>query len=171
VVGDEKGTLIRVESGRPVATAQLGLLIRRAIPSSDGQWLVIKLDDGSNRIVRTSDLGRVSDLPRGGDVDAPPAFDPSGEFLVRAQDGGLSIFERRSGDLLVTMRELAGSIDDPVTERAPETLRVMVGGAPGILTLHRDRRPVAEILHDIECHVPLRVEGVTLREVSTVTCK
>lgn len=51
----------------------------------------------------------------------------------------------------------------------PEGRIEVAGQQLGLLDLRRDTRPVAEILDEIECRVPLRVEGSRL-ESAPVEC-
>ena len=88
--------------------------------------------------------------------------------MLRSSRGALSIWERETGDELVfgfdVLREPGGGRFLP--DGRIETNRRY----PGVLDIPRDARPIAEILADIDCRVPLAVVGSRLEPAVPVPC-
>jgi len=125
------------------------------VPSRDGRWLAVALGNGVTALVDGT-TGALVRLLEQTDAQGPaPAFDATGDLMLRAGRGALAIWDRASGDILVwnidLLRDGAGGrfLDDGRIE--------LDGWGVGILEIPRDARPAAAILHDIACKVPLRV--------------
>ena len=79
----------------------------------------------------------------------------------------MTIWDRATGDALVwnldLLREATSARFDEAGRLEVDTWEV------GVLDIPRDRRPVADILRDIDCRVPLRVVDGRLGP-ATPTC-
>ena len=94
-------------------------------------------------------------------------LDATGDLLMRTSRGTLTIWKRSTGDNLVWNLEFlrgafgAAFLPDGRIETNGERL--------GLIDIPRDTRPVADILADIACRVPLRVTGSRL-DAAPTTC-
>ena len=144
-----------VHDGKEIARAALPAEAQFLVPSRDGRWLAVALGNGVTALVDGTTGALVRQLEQTDAQGPAPAFDATGDLLLRAGRGALAIWDRASGDILVwnidLLRDGAGGrfLDDGRIE--------LDGWGVGILEIPRDARPAAAILHDIACKVPLRV--------------
>ncbi len=93
-------------------------------------------------------------------------LDETGELVARTSRGTLTIWERATGDnLLWNLEFLRGSYTAAFAKGRLE----IAGERVGVIDLPADNRPVADILREIGCRVPLRVAGSRL-ESAPVEC-
>jgi hypothetical protein len=97
-----------------------------------------------------------------------PVFDATGDLILRANRYALTIWDRATGEELVSGLDLLADLGGGrfLPDGRIETNR----RRPGLLDIPRDARPVPEILSDIACHVPLKVVGSRIEPVSPTAC-
>jgi hypothetical protein len=169
--GDDAGRVVRLAGG--VVTARYegrGVEVSAIVVSRDGAWLAIEHGDAHTVVANAADLGIVTGLPAASPYASTAAFDPTGRYLARTSAGKLQLIERATGEALATLPAIAGILDDPAFGDDPELLSVVADGVPATLPLLRDQRPVTAIVTEIECRVPLRVNGSALEPV-VPTCR
>ena len=138
------------------------------IPSADGRWLAAQLGDGGTVILdgTTGEVART--FPPADANGVASVIDPTGELIERPSRGTMTMWERATGD------ELVWNLDLMKPAAAAQILadgRIVIDGyLVGVLDIPRDTRPAAQLLHDLDCRVPLRVAGSRL-EPTTTACQ
>jgi hypothetical protein len=135
--------------------------------SGDGRWVSAHLSNGATLILDAKTGAIDRELEPVETYGVAAVMDATGELIVRTSRGTLTIWERTTGDNLVWNLEfLRGSYGAAFDSEG----RLEVAGQQlGVLDIARETRPVAAILGEIECRVPLRVEGSRL-ESAPVRC-
>jgi hypothetical protein len=166
-VGRKDNALLKYVDGKLTGELALGGQPTAITASADGRWLAASLLDGSVQLVDAKAgalAARLEPLPG---TWAPAVLDVRGDLVARIGARGLSLWDRRTGDLLVGNLDYLKLIG-AAWFRADGQLDIL-DRTPGHLELHLDQRPLAAILDDIACHVPLRATGTRL-EPTTPSC-
>jgi hypothetical protein len=159
---------VRRDGRTVVHTTKLANRADFLIPSADGRWVAAQLGDGGTVILdgTTGEVART--FPPADANGVASVIDPTGELVVRPSRGAMTMWERATGD------ELVWSLDLMKPAAAAQVLadgRIVIDGyLVGVLDIARDTRPAAQLLHDLDCRVPLRVAGSRL-EPTTTTCQ
>jgi len=160
LVGTLDGHVAVLRDGREVHRVALGTRIDFLTPSEDGRWAVAQLGNGGTVILDGATGDPVRTFATGDSVGLASILDPTGELVLRPSRGALTVWERATGDELIWSLDL---MKIAVSARFTADGRLELGGFKiGLLDLPRDTRPVAQILHDIECKVPFKVVGSRL---------
>ncbi|MEP6861583.1 MAG: serine/threonine-protein kinase [Deltaproteobacteria bacterium] len=138
------------------------------IPSADGRWVAAQLGDGGT-VVLDGTTGEISRAFPPADANGVASvIDPTGELVIRPSRGAMTMWERATGDELVWNLDL---MKPAATALIRANGQIVVDGyVIGVLDIARDTRPAAQLLHDLDCRVPLRVAGSRL-EPTTTTCQ
>jgi hypothetical protein len=136
--------------------------------SKDGRWVVVQLSNGGAAIVDTKTWTLERTLAPGDANGDIPVFDDAGELLLRANRYALTIWDRTTGEEIVSGLDLLADLGGGrfLPDGRIETNR----RRPGLLDIPRDARPVPEILSDIACHVPLKVVGSRIEPSTPIAC-
>ena len=94
-------------------------------------------------------------------------LDGPGDLVVRTSHGAPTVWERATGDNLLWNLDLIRGAFGAVF--ASDGRLELMGGQLGLVDIPRETRPVADILREIACRVPLRVTGSRL-ESAPVDC-
>jgi len=138
------------------------------IPSADGRWIAAQLGDGGTVILdgTTGEVART--FPPADANGVASVIDPTGELVERPSRGTMTMWERATGDELVWNLDL---MKPAATAQILADGRIVLDGyLVGVLDIARDTRPAAQLLHDLDCRVPLRVAGSRL-EPTTTACQ
>ncbi|HET9991247.1 MAG TPA: hypothetical protein VFQ65_22105, partial [Kofleriaceae bacterium] len=151
-----------------VHTAKLASRADFLNPSADGRWLAAQLGDGGT-VILDGTTGEVARSFAPADANGVASvLDPTGELVVRPSRGTMTLWERATGDELVWNLDL---MKPAATASMLADGRIVVDGyIIGVLDIARDTRPAAQLLHDLDCRVPLRVVGSRL-EPTTEACR
>jgi len=96
------------------------------------------------------------------------SFDATGDLLLRMTRGGhMSIWDRATGENLVSAFDLLRNLAN--ARFLPDGRIEATARNPGLLDLPRETRPIAELIREIDCRVPLQVTGSRL-EPATPAC-
>jgi hypothetical protein len=123
--------------------------------TADRRWVAAQLTNGTTLIVdgRTGAIARA--IEQSDTVSAAPAFDPLGDLVMRPGRGGLTIWDRATGDAVIWGLDL---LHQAYSGRFDAQGRIeLAHWEIGLLDLQIDRRPAPEIVREIACRVPLRV--------------
>jgi tRNA A-37 threonylcarbamoyl transferase component Bud32 len=158
--------LLRFVGGRevarlPIAGAQYLTL------SADQRFLAAHLASGATALLdaATGELQRQLEPVESYGIAA--VLDGPGDLVVRTSRGVPTVWERTTGDLLLWNLDLMrGAMGAVFTSDGRLEL---MGGQLGLVDIPRETRPVADILREIACRVPLRVTGSRL-EPAPVDC-
>jgi tRNA A-37 threonylcarbamoyl transferase component Bud32 len=159
VVGTDEGALVVLElpSRREMRRVELGEQVADIVASSDGRWLAAHLANGATMVVDTQTWQVVRKLATADNYGAAPTFDASGDLLLRSSRNALSIWDRATGEELLFGFDLMQFVSNG--RFLPDGRIELNRRSPGLLDIPRDTRPIAQILADIECRVPLEVVG------------
>jgi tRNA A-37 threonylcarbamoyl transferase component Bud32 len=167
-IGTESGTVIFYRDDHEVRRLELGSHVTFLVASNDRRWLAVQLVRGDTVIVDTASGEVARTLEAADSYGAAATFDPSGDLLLRTTRGATTIWDRATGEDLVFGLDLLRYIQN--AHALPDG-RIETGGAGvGLLDIPRDTRPTAEIVQDIACRVPLKVNQSRL-EPTTPACK
>jgi tRNA A-37 threonylcarbamoyl transferase component Bud32 len=170
VLGTDAGDLLVLDrTGKQQAKLSLGGSAVVAFNASpDGHWLVAQLANGGAAIVNTQTWAHERTLAPGDANGDIPVFDATGDLMLRANRYALTIWDRATGEELVSCLDLLADLGGGrfLPDGRIETNR----RRPGLLDIPRDARPVPEILSDIACHVPLKVVGSRIEPASPSAC-
>jgi hypothetical protein len=165
-VGFADGQLVTYAGTTEVARVNLHDGIEFLSTSSNGRFLAAQLASGAATIIDRV-AGTVRPLQQADALGGVPIFDDTGELLIRTSRGSLTIWDRATGDdLIVNFDLLRGHVNAAFT---PDGRIEVNGRGTGLIDIPVDTRPVAEIVRDIACRVPLRVSSGRL-EPSQVDC-
>jgi hypothetical protein len=171
------GAIIATEAGAFVATpahlvhfqgarelARLPLAnVQSLTASGDHRYLAAHLGDGTTAILDGATGALQRELETVESYGVAAVLDGPGDLVVRTSRGALSVWERTTGDDLVwNMDFLRGALGAVFS--ADGELELM-GADLRLVAIPRETRPVAEILAEIACRVPLRVTGSRLEPV------
>jgi hypothetical protein len=153
-------SILSLNDGHEQKRVQLGNRVEFLTASSDGRWVVAQLGNGGTSVL-DGETGEVTRIFATADsIGAASVLDPSGELVLRPSRGAISIWERATGDELIWSLDL---IRPAVVARMTQAGQIELDGyVTGLLDLPRDTRPVARIIHDIDCRIPFRVVGSRL---------
>lgn len=148
----------RIETG--------GGAVDSMVTSADGRWVSAHLQGGATVIIDATTGAIDRRLEPVENYGMAAVLDETGDLVVRTSRGMLTIWERSTGDNLVWNLEfLYGSYGAAFVNGRLE----LAGERAGVIDLPADNRPVADILREIGCRVPLRVAGSRL-ESAPVEC-
>ncbi len=157
LLGTREGQLVVVENGREARRVEVGEQVGDIVPSWDGRWVAVNLATGATAIVDAQTWQIARKLPPADNFGSAPTFDASGDLLLRASRNALAIWDRATGEELVFGLDL---LQDLSNGRFLADGRIELDRRePGLLDIPRDTRPIAQILRDIDCKVPLVVVG------------
>ena len=123
--------------------------------SSDRRWLAAQLANGATLIVDGHTGAIVRELEQSDTFGMAAVFDHHGDLVMRAGRGGLTIWDRATGDAVIWGLDL---LQHAYNGRfLPDGRIELAHWELGVIDLPIDRRPAAAILADIACKVPLRV--------------
>jgi len=125
------------------------------VATHDGAHLALQMETGATVIADTATGAIERKLPAADASDARPAFDDTGELMVRPANGVQQVFDRRTLEPLVFGLDLLRGSTNAVF--GPHGSLELQGPRTGVVDIARDDRPAAAIIADIECHVPLAV--------------
>ncbi|MBA3460475.1 MAG: hypothetical protein H0T46_10970, partial [Deltaproteobacteria bacterium] len=128
--------------------------------SADRRFVSAHLENGATLILDGASGEIVRRFEPVESYGVAAVLDGTGDLVLRTSRGTLTVWERTTGDNLVWNLEfLRGAFGAAFTaDGRIET----VGDKLGLIDIPRDSRPIADILADIECRVPLRVTGSRL---------
>ncbi|HEU0035623.1 MAG TPA: serine/threonine-protein kinase [Kofleriaceae bacterium] len=159
--------VVRGGDGKELVRSDVGAVPLQLTASGNGQWVAAQLANGATAIFDGTTGALVRQLEPAEVGGAAATFDPTGELVMRPARGAMTIYDRASGDALVWNLDL---LQETMNARfTPDGRIERDSWEPGILQIAPDRRPVPDILRDIDCRVPLRVVGVRLAP-ATPTC-
>jgi DNA-binding beta-propeller fold protein YncE len=148
-----------------VATVPTGQGVQFLAVSGDRRFVSAHLENGATLILDggTGEIVRRFEPVESYGVAA--MLDATGDLVLRTSRGTLTVWERATGDNLVWNLEfLRGAFGAAFL---PDGRIETVGDRLGLIDIPRETRPVAEILADIACRVPLRVTGSRLDAAPT----
>ncbi|HEY5928265.1 MAG TPA: hypothetical protein VIV11_41540, partial [Kofleriaceae bacterium] len=157
VLGTREGHVIVVENRREVKRLEVGEQVGDMVSSPDGRWLAVHLATGATTIVDTRTWQITRTMAPADNYGAAPTFDASGDLLLRSSRNALAIWDRATGEELVHGLDLLQNLNNG--RFLPDGRIEMNRRQPGLLDIPRDTRPIAQILRDIDCKVPLKVVG------------
>jgi hypothetical protein len=144
-----------VASRTPIASPALYLTASR-----DGRWLAASLQNGATAILDGATGALVRQLEPSDATASGATFDAGGDLILRPGRGAMQVYDRASGDALIWNLDLLG---ESLSARFDDQGRIEVDTwEVGLLDIPIDRRPVAELLRDLDCKVPLRVVDARL---------
>ncbi|MBL9018772.1 MAG: serine/threonine-protein kinase PknK [Myxococcales bacterium] len=148
-----------------VATVPTGEGVQFLAVSGDRRFVSAHLENGATLIL---DGGTAAIVRRFEPVESygvAAMLDATGDLVLRTSRGTLTVWDRATGDNLVWNLEfLRGAFGAAFL---PDGRIETVGDRLGLIDIPRETRPVAEILADIACRVPLRVTGSRLDAAPT----
>jgi hypothetical protein len=162
-----KTTVALYQGGRQVSSVSPGDGTQFLSTSADRRFVSAHLDNGATVILdgTTGEIVRKFEPVESYGVAA--MLDATGDLVLRTSRGTLTIWERSTGDNLVWNLEfLRGAFGAAFL---PDGRIETVGERLGVIDIPRDSRPVADLLADIACRVPLRVTGSRL-DAAPTTC-
>ncbi|MEO8839923.1 MAG: protein kinase [Kofleriaceae bacterium] len=137
------------------------------VATPDKKWIAVELSNGGTAILDGATGGVVRSFAPADAVGTAATLDPTGELVIRPSRGTLTLWARATGDELVWNLDL---MKLAVTAQILADGRIELDGfVTGVLDIPRDTRPMTQLLHDLECRVPLKVVGSRL-EPSTTAC-
>ncbi len=167
VVGFGDGRVeLRKDGATIVRTTKLAARIDSLVTSADRRWVVAQLGDGGT-VVLDGASGEPVRTFAPADADSGAAIlDPTGDLVIRPSRGAMTVWERATGDELVWNLDL---MKPAVVSQVLADGRIEIDGyVIGVLDIPRDTRPAAELLHDLDCRVPIQVVGSRLEPSRTV---
>ncbi|HTL38791.1 MAG TPA: protein kinase [Kofleriaceae bacterium] len=168
LVATAQGDLHVFVGNKETAKVAIGTPIVGISVSPDHKWVATQLATGAAAIVDASTWTVTRTLPQGDANGDYPVFDATGDLLLRADHYNLTIWDRASGEELVSGLDLLSDLGAGrwLPDGRIETNR----RRPGLLDIPRDNRPVAALLADIACHVPLKVVGSRIEPTVPIAC-
>jgi len=154
--------------GRERTQFQVGAPVNGFSSSDDHRWVAVQLANGAAALV-DAQAWTVQRTLAPGDANGDfPVFDPRGDLLLRANHYSLTIWDRASGEELVSGLDLLTDIGGG--RFLPDGRLEINNRRPSLLDIPRDDRPIADILADIACHVPLKVVGSRIEPSVPIAC-
>jgi hypothetical protein len=152
---EDPSAVVVMRGGTEVARVPVAARPMFLTASGDRRWVAAQLANGVTAIFDGTTGALVRQLEPTDSINGAPTFDEHGELVLRPGRGTMTIWDRATGDALVwnldLLREASSARFDDQGRLEVDTWEV------GLLDIPRDRRPVAAILADIDCKVPLRV--------------
>jgi hypothetical protein len=168
MISFDDGHVSQLVDGHELRRIELGEHVVFISTSPDRRWAALQLESGATVIVDAT-TGAIAHRLGGSDTSlVQPYFDDTGELLIRPTNGDTSIWERATGLPLVTSLDLLRAPNSDVVFGDGGALELQ-GDRSGEIELPRDRRPAAELLADLACHVPLAIVDGRL-EPATPRC-
>jgi hypothetical protein len=167
IVGTASGDLVQIEGGKEVRRLPLGSRTEHLVMAPDHRWLAAETTEGSIAIIDPSSLRLARWLEATGTTGASVAFDASADLLIRPTRAAITIWDRATGDELVADLDMLRDLQTAKFD--PQGRLELVSMTPALLNIPRDARPVAAIIHEIACRVPLRASAGRL-EPATQAC-
>jgi hypothetical protein len=168
LVATAQGDLHVYVNNKETAKVAIGTPIIGISVSPDHKWVAAQLATGAAAIVDATSWTMTRVLAQGDANGDFPMFDETGDLILRADHYNLTIWDRASGEELVSGLDLLADLGAGrwLPDGRIETNR----RRPGIVDIPRDNRPVAAILADIACHVPLKVVGSRIEPTVPIAC-
>ena len=155
ILGYADGRLEVLARGQVTHTLALGERVELLVVSPDHHWLAAQLGSGATAIVDTSTWAVARVLPAADAYGAAPEFDAGGELLLRTSRNTITIWDRATGEELVFGFDLLRNIMN--ARFLPDGRLEVSDREPALVDIPRDVRPIAQILRDLACKVPLQV--------------
>lgn len=160
-------SIVVLRDGREVGTIATSAPVDSLAASADARWVSAHLANGATLLLDATTGTVARQLEPVETLGVAAVLDATGDLAVRTSRGTLTVWERATGDNLVWNLEfLRGSYAAAFDS---EGRLEVAGQLLGLIDIRRETRPAAEILREIECRVPLRVEGSRL-ESTPVRC-
>jgi hypothetical protein len=155
LLASEDGTLRLMRGDRVVASRSLGRPITALRSSQGHRWAVVSSDRPGLLVVDTETLQTRGEAPFAA-VRNSVGVSADGAFLIVEVDNKLVIWDVDDARLLLNSDLFTDQVQDIswVTDR---TLELVVAHGREELDLVVDQRPPAELLRDLDCHVPFKV--------------
>ena len=151
-------------------TQAVGDEINFVTTSHDRRWAAVQLGTGSTLII--DHTGAIASRLTTADANGvAAALDPTGDLVIRASAGYLTVWDRATGDKLLFKLELMRSVTatDLVTPTWSRDGRIeLTGHEIAVLDIPRETRPVVEILRTIRCRVPLEIVDGRIRPTTMI---
>ncbi|HEX5063363.1 MAG TPA: hypothetical protein VFV99_28500, partial [Kofleriaceae bacterium] len=157
LLGQQDGKLLVIENGHETHRADVGTQIGDIVASPDKRWLAVSLATGAVAIVDAQSWQVTRMLAAADNYGMAATFDGTGDLLIRSSRNALTIWDRASGEELLFGFDL---LQDLSNGRFLPDGRIEIDRrSPGLLDIPRDTRPIAQLVRDIDCKVPLKVVG------------
>jgi tRNA A-37 threonylcarbamoyl transferase component Bud32 len=157
LLGTREGDLVVLDGRSEITRVRVGEQVADIVASPDERWLAVHQANGATAIVDTASWAIARKLAPADNFGAAPTFDATGDLLLRSSRNALAIWDRATGEELVFGFDM---LRDLSNGRFLADGRIELNRRqPGLLDIPRDTRPLADILRDIECKVPLEVVG------------
>jgi hypothetical protein len=157
IVGTSDNKVMRIVGGKVMRTVDVHDRVEHLSLSPDGKWALAQLSNGAAAIVDTATGDVTRQLEPAEQSGGDPGFDASGDLLVRLSRNELTLWDRASGDEIVfNLRLLDGLMGGRFL---PDGRIEVASRSPALLDIPLDSRPVASIIHEIACRVPLEVRA------------
>ncbi len=145
----------RAADGRVTASVHVGDHVTAIVTSPDGRVAGAQLASGELAIIDAASVTMTRLLAASDSGPTWPSFDATGELVARTGHAGLTIWEPATGRNLVFDLDL---FHDVMAGRfLPDGRIEVTASVIGVLDLPFNPRPVADIVRDIRCRVPLAV--------------
>jgi hypothetical protein len=169
LLGTAEGVVrVLYPDGRERTHFDVGAPVNGFSSSDDHRWVAVQLANGAAALV-DAQAWTVQRTLAPGDANGDfPVFDPKGDLLLRANHYSLTIWDPASGEELVSGLDLLADIGGG--RFLPDGRLEINSRRPSLLDIPRDDRPIADILTDIACHVPLKVVGSRIEPSVPIAC-
>jgi tRNA A-37 threonylcarbamoyl transferase component Bud32 len=169
LIGYRDGRIeLRKNGSEVVHTEKLSDRADFMVPTADRKSVAVELSNGGTVILDGTTGAVTRSFAPADAVGTAATLDPTGELVIRPSRGTLTLWARATGDELVWNLDL---MKLAVTAQMLADGRIELDGfVTGVLDIPRDSRPMEQVLHDLECRVPLKVVGSRL-EPSTTACR
>jgi tRNA A-37 threonylcarbamoyl transferase component Bud32 len=157
IVGTGDNKVMKLVEGKVVHAVDVHDRVEHLSLSPDRKWALAQLTNGSVAIIDTTSGEVTRQLGPAEQSGGDPIFDTTGDLIMREARNELTIWDRASGDEIVFNFRL---LDGLMGGRFLPDGRIEVAArSPALLDIPLDSRPVASIIRDIACRVPLEVRA------------
>ena len=156
LVAYDDGHVAQIVDGREVKRFDVHERTESIATSPDRRWAALQLESGATMIVDTTTVTIAQRLAGNDTSSVAPSFDETGELVIRPLGGIVTIWDRATGLPLVSNLDLLPRQNGDFVFGAGDRLELQ-GEVNGVIDLPRDTRPVADLLRDLECRVPLAI--------------
>jgi hypothetical protein len=156
LVGFDDGHLVTLAGGREVHRVELGETIQYIVPTRDRRWVAVQLQSGRTALLDGTTGDIIRTLSAADSNGMSPTFDEPGDLLLRPIRGGVTVWDRATGDQIVADLDLLKPVNEGIVFGPDDTLEIQ-GPVTATIDIRRDTRPTAAILADIACHVPFKI--------------
>jgi WD40 repeat protein len=157
LVGTGDNKVMKIVGGKVVHSTDVHDRVEHLSLSADARWALAQLTNGAVAIINTATGEVTRQLEPAEQSGGDPVFDTTGELILREARNELTIWDRASGDELVFNFRL---LDGLMGGRFLPDGRIEVAArSPALLDIPLDARPVASIIREIACRVPLEVKA------------